>query len=145
MPVGFGDEGGYGGRGVGRGGRGKEVKRLWTQGIGKEGKKQGFVFILTHMVTILTKGKPLWGGRCQRVEVEQIDIRPGGGRGSPDDTDNPDIWEKEIRVAGVGGAFIYSDGSLLEGENVGGGPLSWGALEQMRKRNMALPWCVRVR
>ena len=31
------------------------------------------------------------------------------------------MWEKEIDRFGKGGAYIYSDGSLLEGGNVGGG------------------------
>ena len=30
-------------------------------------------------------------------------------------------WEKEISKAGIGGAYIFSDGSLLQNGNVGGG------------------------
>ena len=33
------------------------------------------------------------------------------------------MWEKEIGKIGKGGAYVYSDGSLLDGGNVGGGAL----------------------
>ena len=35
--------------------------------------------------------------------------------------------EKDIRKAGVGGAYIFSDGSLLESGNVGGGAFIVGS------------------
>ena len=44
-----------------------------------------------------------------------MDVRPA------EDPKDPDEWEAELSRAGVGGAFVYSDGSLLEGGNVGGG------------------------
>ena len=37
-----------------------------------------------------------------------------------DDPKDPGAWEKEIGKEGVGGAYIFSDGSLLETGNVGG-------------------------
>ena len=67
------------------------------------------------MVSILPEGKPLFGGPCQRVEVEEVDIR------LVDDPKDPGAWEKEIGKEGAGGAYIFSDGSLLETGNVGGG------------------------
>ena len=38
-----------------------------------------------------------------------------------EDPKDPEAWEKEIRKEGVEGAYIFSDGSLLESGNVGGG------------------------
>ena len=52
---------------------------------------------------------------CQRVEIEEVDVRPAEG------LMDPDKWEAEISRAGAGGAIVYSDGSLLERGNVGGG------------------------
>ena len=74
------------------------------------------------MVSILPEGKPLWGGPCQRVEVEEVDLRPCGVKGGEkNDPEDPDAWEAEIGKAGFGGAFVFSDGSLLESGNVRGG------------------------
>ena len=44
--------------------------------------------------------------------MEEVDLCPVN---NPED---PEEWEKEI---GKGGAYIFSDGSLLENGNVGGG------------------------
>ena len=67
------------------------------------------------MVRILPEGKPLFGGPCQKVEIKEVDVRP------VDDPKDPEAWEKEIGKEGVGGAYIFSDGCLLESGNVGGG------------------------
>ena len=49
-------------------------------------------------------------------------MRPIGVKGSEkDDPEDPDAWETEISKAGSGGGFVFSDGSLLENGNVGGG------------------------
>ena len=45
------------------------------QWVGKEGKKDGFVSMLT---AVLPEGKPLWGGLCQKIEIEEVDVRPTG-------------------------------------------------------------------
>ena len=71
-----------------------------------------------NTLTILLEGKPLWGGACPKIGIEQVDVRPIGGKESEED---PEEWEKKIRKAGIGGAYIFSDGSLLESGNVGGG------------------------
>ena len=34
------------------------------------------------------------------------------GKGSENDPEKPDAWEKEIGKAGKGGTYIFSDGSL---------------------------------
>ena len=34
---------------------------------------------------------------------------------------NPDAWEAEISKGGIDGAFVFSDGSLLESGDIGGG------------------------
>ena len=54
------------------------------------------------------------GGPCRKVEVEEVDRR------SVDDPKDPEAWE-EIGKAGIGGTYIFSDGSLLESGNVGSG------------------------
>ena len=69
------------------------------------------------MAPLTSEGKPLWGGTCPRINIEEVDVRPTGGKESEKD---PEEWEKEIRKAGIGGAYIFSNGSLLESENVGG-------------------------
>ena len=48
----------------------------------------------------------------------RVDVRPAGGKESEQD---PEAWEKEIGKAGIGGAYIPSDGSLIESGNAGGG------------------------
>ena len=53
-------------------------------------------------------------GPCRKVEVEEVDLR------SVDDPKDPEAWEKEIGKSGIGGTYIFSDGSLLESGNVGG-------------------------
>ena len=70
----------------------------------------------------MPEGKPLWGGPCQKIEIEEVDDRATGTKGSEkSDPENPDAWEAEISRAGIGGAFVFSDGSLMESGNVGGG------------------------
>ena len=74
------------------------------------------------MVSVLPEDKPLWGGPCRKVEIEGVNVRPaGGGEDSKDDPKNSDAWEKEIGKIGKGGAYVFADGSLLDGGNVGGG------------------------
>ena len=84
-----------------------------------DGKKDGFVSTLTRAVSILPEGKPLWTGTCQEVDIEEVDVRPTGSRGSKQGPDDPEAWEKEIGKVGIGGAYIFSDGSLLEQESRG--------------------------
>ena len=47
------------------------------------------------------------------MEVEEVDLHP------VDDPKNPEAWEKEISKTGKGGDYVFSNGSLLEGENIG--------------------------
>ena len=75
---------------------------------------------LTRVVSTLSEGKPLWDGQCGKIEIEEVDVIPAGGKDSKDDPRNPEAWEKEISKIGKGGAYIFSDGSLLDGEIVGG-------------------------
>ena len=49
------------------------------------------------------------------MEVEEVVLCP------VDDPKDSDAWEKETSKAGIGGAYVFSDGSLLENGNVGGG------------------------
>ena len=77
LPVGFGDIGG----GVVDDELAEEREgRKWNdhgpQWVAKEGKKDGFVSTLTWMVSILPEGKPLFGGPCQKVEIEEVEVRP---------------------------------------------------------------------
>ena len=122
LPVGCGDVGG----GVvddelAEEGDGRRWDDHGPQWIAKEGKKDGFVSTLTCIVSILPEGKLLWGRPCQKIEIEELDIRPIEAKGSWEtDPEDPDAWEDEIRKAGIGGAFVFSDGSLLENGKVGG-------------------------
>ena len=47
--------------------------------------------------------------------MEEVDLCP------VNDPKDPEESEKEIGKAGIGGAYIFSDGSFLESGNVGGG------------------------
>ena len=73
------------------------------------------------MVSIQLEGKRLWGGSCRKVEVEHVDLCP------VNDPNNPEEWQKEIGKAGIGGAYIFWDGSLLETGCVGGGAFVVGS------------------
>ena len=53
--------------------------------------------------------------------MEEIDLCP------VKDPKDPEEWEKEIGKAGIGVAYIFSDGSLLESGNVGGGSFIVGS------------------
>ena len=114
LPVGFGDDAMLDDELVEEG-EGRRWNDHGPQWVATEGKKDGFVSTLTCMVSILPEGKPLFGGPCQKVEIKEVDVR------SMDDPKDPEVWEKEIGKEGVGGAYILSDGSLLESGNVGGG------------------------
>ena len=57
-------------------------------------------------------------------EIEESIFRPTRGKESEKD---PEEWEKEIRKAGIGSAYILSDGSLLKSGNVGGGAFIVGS------------------
>ena len=35
-------------------------------------------------------GKPLWGGPCRKVDIEEVYVRPTGGKGSENDPEDPD-------------------------------------------------------
>ena len=99
-------------------------------------RKDGFVSTLTRMVSILLEGRPLYGGPCQKVEIEEVDVRPCGGKGSNQDPEDPEAWEREIGKAGVGCAYVYSDGSLLKdnnrskNKNDGGGSIGGSGVER---------------
>ena len=42
------------------------------------------------------------------MEVEEVDLCP------VNDPQDPEEWEKEIKKAGIGGDYIFTDSSLLE-------------------------------
>ena len=65
--------------------------------------------ILTRIISILSERKPLYGGPCPKIKIEEVDVRPTGGKGSNQDPDQPEAWEKEIGKAGNGGACIFSE------------------------------------
>ena len=121
MPWGFGDERMRDDE-LAEKGEGRRWNDHGPEWVNKEGKEDGYVSTLTEAVSVLPEpeGKPLWGGPCQNVNIEEVDLRPSGAKGSEQDPDDPDEWETEIRRAGVGGALVFSDGSLLEGGVVGG-------------------------
>lgn len=102
-------------------GEGRRWNDHGSEWVGREGKKDGFVSTLMRMVSMLPEGKPLWGRPCRKMELEEADVRPTGGKWSENDPEDSDTWEKEICRAGAGGAFVFSDGSLLEGGNIGEG------------------------
>ena len=126
MLVGFGDERTLDDE-LAEEGDGRRWNDHGPQWVGKEGKKDRFVSTLTRAVSILPEGKPLWGALCRKIEIEEVDVRPSGGKGGGQDPQCPEAWEKEIGKAGRGGAYIFSDGSLLETGNVGGGAFVVGS------------------
>ena len=77
--------------------------------------KNRFVSTLTHMVSILPEGKPLWERPYWKVDILEVLTRRKGSDSSPEGTD---AWKNEIGKAGIGGAFRFSDGSMLESGNV---------------------------
>ena len=108
LPVGFEDVGG----GVvddelAEEGDGRRWDDHGPQWVTKEGKKDGPASTLTRMVSILPEGKPLWRRPCQKIEIEEVDVRPTRGKKSEKD---PEEWEKKVRKAEIGGACIFSDG-----------------------------------
>ena len=117
-------------------GGGKRWDDHGPQWVNKEGKKDGFMSTLTRAVSILPEGKPIWGGICQKTKIKEVDVRPTGGRESEQDPEDQEEWEKEIGKVGIGGAYVFSDGSFLgndndndngNGRNVGGGAFVVGA------------------
>ena len=124
LPLGFGEEGRREDELM------EEDGRAWTdhgpQWVGREGKKDGFTSTLSLMVSILPEGKPLYGGPCQRIDIKEVVVRPCRGKGSGEDPGDPKACEKEISRAGIGRAYVYSDGSLLESGSVGGGAVVIG-------------------
>ena len=58
-----------------------------------------------------------------------MDVIPSGGKGNEQVPADPNAWEKEIEKAGrgEGGAYRFSDGSLLEGGDGGVGNVGGGA------------------
>ena len=54
-------------------------------------------------------------------------MRSTGGKGSDQGPEDPDAWGKDIGKAGRGGAYIFSDGSLLETGGVRGGAFVVGS------------------
>ena len=56
--------------------------------------------------------KPLWGGLYRKIEIKVVDVRPTGGRGSEQDSEDPEAWEKKIGEkkilkVGIGGAYVF--------------------------------------
>ena len=41
----------------------------------RRAKKMGFVSTLTRAVSLLPEGKPLWGGPCQKMDIDEVDVR----------------------------------------------------------------------
>ena len=103
LPVGFGDNAMLDDE-LAEEGDGRAWNDHGPQWVAKEGKKDGFVSTLTRMVSILPEGKPLFGGPCQKVEIEEVDVRPSGGKESEKD---PEEWEKEIGKAGKGSLHLF--------------------------------------
>ena len=121
MPVGFGDDRMLDDE-LAEEGDGRRWDNHGPKWVNKKGKNDGFISTLTYMVSILPEGKPLWGGPCQRVVIEEVDLRPCGVKGGENnDPEDPNAWEAEMSKVGFGGAFVFSDGSLLENGKVGGG------------------------
>lgn len=128
MPVRLGDEGlmdgGLAEEGEGRSwnDHGAEKLERARNGVGWERGEKGRIRVHTNTHgQHLAGGENPIGGPYQKVEIDEIDIRPAGGKGSQNDLEDPEEWEAEISKAGAGRAFIYSDGSLHEGGNEGGG------------------------
>ena len=69
----------------------------------------------------IPEGKPLWGGPCHKIEIEEVDLCP------VNDLKDPEESEKEIGKAQIGGAYIFSDHSHLQTGNVGGGSFIVGS------------------
>ena len=115
MPVGFGDadvmndewEVGEGGTIIAHSGWKKRARR--------------FVSTLTWMTSILPEGKPLWGGPCRKAEIEEVYVRPTGGKDSRDDPKTPDAWEKEIGKIGKGVLKSIQTAAFWRGERGGRG------------------------
>ena len=101
-------------------GEGRRWNDHGPQWVGKERKKDGFVLTLTCVVSILPEWKPLWGGPCRKMGVDEVDVRPTGGKGSEQDPADLAAWENEIGKAERGGAYVFSDASLLESGNGNG-------------------------
>ena len=118
MPWGVGDE-------LAEEGEGRRWNDHGPEWVNKEGKEDRYVSTLTWTVSILLEGKPLWEGPCQKVNIDEVDLKPSRAKGSEQDPDDPDAWEMEIRRVGVGGALVFSDGSLLEGGGWLAAGLSW--------------------
>ena len=90
LPVGFSDDAMLDDK-LTEEGEGRRWNDHGLQWVAKEGKKDGFVSTLTRIVSTLPEGKPLFGGPCQKVEIEEVDVRP------VDDPKELESWEKEIR------------------------------------------------
>ena len=58
---------------------------------------------------------------CRMVKIEEIDIRLCREKGSKQDPEDPEAWEREIEKAGLWKGYVFSDGTLVEGGKVGGG------------------------
>ena len=88
---------------------------------GKSHSKTGSpapIFVKTACLNrVLPEGRPLFGGPFRRVDIEEVEVRPCGGKGSNQDPEDPEACEREIGKAGLGGAYIYLDGSLLNNNN----------------------------
>ena len=50
------------------------------------------------MVSILQEGRPLWRGPCRKVEIEEADVRPSGGKGSQQDLGSRRSGKQEKKV-----------------------------------------------
>ena len=119
MPVGFGHETQIDGEL--KEGDGRRWNDHGLQWVGKEGKKDGFVSTLTRMTSYCRRGNHYGGVNVRKLkswrwisgpleEREAIMTQRAWMRGR----------SKSVK-RGSGRAVVYSDGSLLESGNVGGG------------------------
>ena len=81
MPWGFGDERMQDDERAEEG-EGRRWNDHGPEWVNKEGKENGYVSTLTRAVSVLPEGEPLWGRPCQKVNIEEVDLRPSGTRGS---------------------------------------------------------------
>ena len=79
----------------GEGGRWNHHGAGWLR---REAKKDEFMSSLTRMVSILPERKHLFGGPCHTIEITKVGVRPTAGKGSEQDPECPDAWEKEAAV-----------------------------------------------
>ncbi|KAF8453564.1 RNase H-domain-containing protein [Kalaharituber pfeilii] len=110
--------------------RGRDWKD-WSVGWATQ-KKDGFESVAGRVQSTVSFVMPegvdevSWGGRCAKVEVEEVNRegRKGGGA---------EEWESSVFWATQGAGVVYTDGSMNEKGRVGGGFWKWdgGGGEEM--------------